>query len=307
MIRAQRHSLRWPTTGIPVPQRQRGMALIIVLWLIVLLGVIAAGHASNVHSETLLAMRHVETAKARVLAEAGIQRAILGLLRQTSGTEWPVNGTLQRLHIDNREVAVAVRDATGLVDLNAADAGLLGALLATTGGDASRQEEIVDAILDWRDSDDLSHLHGAEDDDYSAAGLAWTARDAAFASVDELRYVIGMTPQRFAAVVPYITVHSGQAGLNLEYAPLFLISLLTGRTVDTAAGDGGSTGSPDKRLRGRAAARNGTYHVYAGAAGSGGVFASVEAVVNISASDEQPYAILYWREPARFPFPSILP
>jgi len=278
------------------------MALVLVLWLIVLLGVIAAGHASNVHSETKLAMRHVEAAKARTLAEAGIQRAILALLLQNSGSEWPVNGTLQRLSIDDRDVAVAVRDSTGLVDLNAADAGLLGELFAASGGDASQQEELVDAILDWRDSDNLSHLHGAEDDDYRASGLAWSSRDAAFSSVDELRYVIGMTPQRFAAIAPYVTVHSGRPGLNLEYAPPFLISLLTGRTIDTAGDEAMS--SPDQRLRGRATGRNGTYHIYAGATGNGGVFSSVEAVVNISAAAESPFAILYWREPARFQFPA---
>ena len=278
------------------------MALVLVLWSIVLLGVIAAGHASNVHSETKLAMRHVEAAKARALAEAGIQTAILALLLPNSGTEWPVNGTLQRLDFDDRDVAVAVRESTGLVDLNAADAGLLGELLATTGGDASQQQEIVDAILDWRDPDNVTHLHGAEDDDYRTAGLTWTSRDAAFSSVDELRYVIGMTPQRFAALAPYVTVYSGRAGLNLEYAPPVLIGKLTGRTVDTAGAD--VTPSSDNRLRGRARERNGTYHIYAGAAGNGGVFSSVETVVRISTAAERPFAVLYWGEPARIPFPT---
>jgi general secretion pathway protein K len=294
MNREQTHRLLLP--------RQRGMALIIVLWLIVLLGVIAAGHASNVHSETRLAMQQLESAKARVLAEAGIQRAILALLLQNSDSEWPVNGTPQRLDIDDREVAVAIRDATGLVDLNAADAGLLGALIATTGDDPSQQEKLVDAILDWRDSDNLTHLHGAEDDTYRAAGLAWTARDAAFSSVDELRYVFGMTAERFAAIMPFVTVHSGRGGLNLEYAPPFLISMLTGQTLDTSDNDAGLT-PQEQHLRRASTARNGTYHIYASAMGNGKVTASVEAVVRIAATTEQPYSILYWREPARFQFP----
>lgn len=286
-----------------VPNKQRGIALVIVLWVIALLGAIAAGHASNVHSETMLAMQHVESARARALAEAGIQRAILGLLLRNSEREWPVNGTLQQLNIDAHAVDVAVRDATGLVDLNAADTGLLGALLAATGEDTSQQEKLVDAILDWRDADNLSHLHGAEDDDYRAIGFAWTARDAAFASVDELRYIIGMTARRFAKIAPYLTVYSGQSGLNLEYAPSFLISALTGQTVDTAGNEDGRPLS-DNRSGDRTSARNGTYHIYSGASGNGGVFASIEAVVNISASAELPFTILYWREPARFYFPA---
>lgn len=285
-----------------IPVRQRGIALVIVLWLIVLLGVIAVGHASNVHSETRLAMQHLESAKARVLAEAGIQRAILGLLLQNSATEWPVNGAPQRLEIDGRELTVAIRDATGLVDLNAADPGLLGALIATTGDDPSQQEKLVDAILDWRDPDNLTHLHGAEDDAYRAAGLSWTASDAAFSSVDELRYVFGMTPERFAAIVPFVTVYSERGGLNLEYAPPFLIGMLTGQTLDAGDVDDGVP-TQERQPRNRATARNGTFHVYARATGSGNVAASVEAVVSISAASEQPYSILYWREPARLQFP----
>lgn len=285
-----------------VPRQQRGIALVIVLWLVVLLGIIAAGHARNVRSETQLAMRQLESARARALAEAGIHRAIFALLVADSGTDWPVDGTQQRINIDDRDVDVAIRDATGLVDLNAAGASLLGELHAATGGAASRQQEIVDAILDWRDPDDLMHLHGAEDDDYSAARFGWTSRDAAFSSVDELRYVIGMTPQRFAALAPYVTVYSGQAGLNLEYAPPVLISKLTGRTVETAGAD--VMPPSDNRLSGRATVRAGTYHIYAGAAGNDGVFSSVETVVRISTAAERPFTVLYWREPARIPSPT---
>ena len=213
-----------------------------------------------------------------------------------------MNGTPQRLNIDDREVSIAIRDATGLVDLNSADAGLLAALLAAEEGDRSQQGKLVDAILDWRDPDNFTHLHGAEDDDYSAAGIAWTARDAAFSSVDELRYVIGMTPQHFMAIVPYLTVHSGQAGLNLEYASPKLISILSGQAIETA-GRENAMPSNNRGQRGLASARSGTYHIYASASANGNVSASVEAVVNISASAEHPYNILYWREPARFQFP----
>ena len=284
------------------PTRQRGMALVIVLWLIVLLGVIAVGHASNARSETRLAMQHLESAKARALAEAGIQRAIVALLLPNSDSQWPVNGTPLQLDIDGREVTVAIRAATGLVDLNAADAGILGALIATIGDDRSQQEQLVDAILDWRDQDNLTRLYGAEDDAYRAAGLAWTAADAAFSSVDELRYVFGMTAGTFAAIVPYVTVHSGRGSLNLEYAPPILIGMLTGQTLDDSDGND-SVRLQGQQSRGVATVRNGTYHIYASARGNGKVSASVEAVVNIAITDEQPYSILYWREPARFQFP----
>ena len=59
---------------------QQGMAMILVLWLVVLLSVLATGHARNAHSEVQLTSLHIDSAKARALAEAGAHRAILDLL-----------------------------------------------------------------------------------------------------------------------------------------------------------------------------------------------------------------------------------
>ena len=82
--------------------------------------------------------------------------------------------------------------------------------------------------LDWRDGDDLSHLHGAEDDDYRAAGMPWTARDGAFETIDELKYLLGMPQQVFDRLAPLLTVYSGSSSLDLEFAPPFLVAALAG-------------------------------------------------------------------------------
>ena len=288
---------------VSTAQRQRGMALVIVLWLIVLLGVMAAGHARNVHTETVLASRHVESARARVLAEAGVQHAIIELLAPNSVRQWPVNGTITTVNIDGHEVGIAVRDATGLIDLNAANADLLAALFETTGADEAWQRDIVDAILDWRDGDNLRHLNGAEDDDYLAARLAWTARDGAFADIDELKYVLGMRQDIFDSLAPFLTVHSARPGVNLDYAPPFLIKALTGEYVEPA-----ESALPDAVQSGAnikiGGPRNGTYHVYVSAPGAAGVVASLEAVVRISATSDSLFTILSWREPMRPQFPT---
>ncbi len=63
---------------------QRGIALLIVLWGLVLLAVIAASIASGTRTETMLARNLVENAKARTLADAGVYRAIHGLLAPKS-------------------------------------------------------------------------------------------------------------------------------------------------------------------------------------------------------------------------------
>ena len=276
-------------------RQQGGMALIVVLWLVVLLSVMAAGHSRNAHTDTKLASRQVESAKARALAEAGINHVILEMLADNTDAELPVDGSVFMIKIYDDVVTMAIRDATGLVDLNAATPDLLGATLRACGVEESEERELVDAILDWRDKDDLAHLHGIEDDDYRAAGLPWSSRDGAFATIDELKYIPVINHALFERLVAFVTVYSRRGGINLEYAPPALIAALTGDVVQPVTPDGA-----DRKSRG---ARNGTYHIYSSAAGGSGTIAALEAVVTISRSSKLPFTVLDWREPPRVEFP----
>jgi general secretion pathway protein K len=276
------------------PGSQKGMALVLVLWLVVLLSVLATGHARNVHTETSLVSWQMETAQARALAEAGAQRAILDLM-SGAARQWSANGTINSFKFDDHDISIAIRDATGLIDLNSANSELLGALISAAGPDQITRQRIVDAILDWRDADDLTHLYGAEDDDYRAAGLTWSARDGAFASVDELLYVMGMTRDIFDRVSPYLTIYSERSSVDLEYAPAFLISALTGQEIevreDVAAARSQAIGQSG----------SGTFHIYVSASVGDGTNFSLETVVRLLSDPERPFAVLYWREPMRTP------
>jgi general secretion pathway protein K len=276
------------------------MALILVLWLVVLLSVMAAGHSRNVHTDTTLASRQVQSAKARALAEAGINHVILEMLAADSDRKLPVDGSLFdgslfSIRIGDEDVTIAIRDATGFVDLNAAKPELLDAALKACSVDETARRDLVDTILDWRDTDDLTRLHGVEDDDYLAAGVAWSSRDGAFEAVDELKYLPGMSQARYDCLAPFVTVYSGRGGLNMEYAPPALIAALTGEEVPTAdsVDDDGKASGP----------RNGTFHIYSSASGGGTTVAAIEAVVRISRASKSPFTIVDWREPPRAEFP----
>ena len=274
-------------------RRQRGMALVVVLWLIVLLSIMAAGHARNVHTDTRLASRQVEMAKARGMAEAGINHVILEMLADNSSDEIPIDGSVFAVDIYDEPVTLAVRRATGLVDLNAANADLLDTVLQACGVDEGLRPDIVDAILDWRDGDDLRHLNGIEDSDYFAAGLPWSSRDDAFVSVDELKYLPGIDQGLFERMAPLVTVHSGRPGIDLENAPPILVTALTGKQVEPA-------NSTQRRAR-----RIGTFHIYATVATESGTLASIEAVVTTSRSAGKPVTIREWREPPRQVLPPL--
>ena len=267
---------------------QRGIALVVVLWLVVLMTVIGASHARNMRIETSLAFNHVGTARARALAEAGINRAIMELFVGDTATRWPLDGTARQIQLDSGSVNIAIRDASGLLDLNKADAVQLEAVLKAAGAEEALSQELADAILDWRDKDQLRRLHGAEDNDYRHAGLDWGARDGLFASVDELRYVLGMTHELFERLAPYVTVHSSQNDVNLKYAPAWLFTVLTNterEPTETPLVDDTQPAGP--------------FHITAWATSNRGARASVEAVLRIERTGEEPYTILSWHEPAR--------
>ncbi len=273
--------------AVGTAKRQRGIALVVVLWLLVLLTVIAASHTRVIRTETRLASNHVEAGKARSLAEAGAYHAIMELLVGDKSLRWEVDGSAYRIRYEDGSVAISIRDARGLVNINMAQAMLLDKVLAGAGmEEESQRQALVDATLDWRDEDKLKHLNGAEDDDYRDAGLQWTARDGAFSSIEEFRYVLGMTNPLFERLAPYLTVHSGQAGIKLDFAPAWLVNVL----ADTQAALGPAINT---------AQGGSTFHITVWATSNGNSNASLDLVVRITPRGDHAYTILSWRAPAR--------
>jgi general secretion pathway protein K len=94
---------------------------------------------------------------------------------------------------------------------------------AGMGLDYAEADELAQAILDWRDDDDIPRINGAEREQYIEAGAPVLPPDRDFAEIDELRHVIGMTPELYEAVLPYVTlIGSGNVNVNAAPAPVLL-------------------------------------------------------------------------------------
>jgi general secretion pathway protein K len=282
-------------------RRQQGMALVVVLWLVVLLSIMAAGHSRNTHTDTQLTNRQLDMARARGMAEAGINHVIFEMLSDQREQVIPLDGTIFGVEIYDTVVTLAIRRTSGLVDLNAADAQLLDALLAACGVAEPDRPPLVDAILDWRDRDDLRHLNGVEDEDYFAAGLPWSSRDDAFRSIDELKYLPGIDQGLYERLAPLVTLYSGKSGIDLELAPPILVAQLAGNEIVPV-----TQWDAQADNRRRSGPITGTFHIYASVPAGSGTVASLEAVVSASRSAKQPVRIREWREPARQVVPPLM-
>lgn len=209
-------------------RRQRGLALVAVLWLVMLLAIIAASFTKSARTQIDLGRNAVEKAKAEALAEAGVNRAILGLLRPDPAAQWRGDGTVYALTFGGGEVRVAIQDEAGKIDLNTASDELLHGLFTSIGLADDEAGVLVDAVADFRDPDDLRRLNGAEDADYLAAGLPHGAKDAPFEAIEELQQVLGMTPRLYRRIAPLATVHSWEDGIDPLVAPPEVLSAVPG-------------------------------------------------------------------------------
>ena len=190
----------------------RGAALLLVMWLILLLSGLVAGYAMAARIESLQGNGLARSVAAREAARAGVEIAVSRLIQADPALRWPPDGSSNAVQFEGAQIEVEIRDETGKIDLNAAAPELLAGLFSGLGEPRGAATRLAGAIVDWRDEDTLTQpAGGAEDADYASAGLAWGAKDAPFETVAEVEQVLGMRPGLYAAAAPYLTVYSGSA------------------------------------------------------------------------------------------------
>ena len=190
----------------------------------------AASFASSTRTETRLAYNQEENAKAEALADAGVHRAVFGLLDADPATAWRPGGSGYTFALGEGDVQVWVEDEDGKVDLNAAPLQLMRGLFIALGLPEEDAQRMADRIGDFRDEDSETEPLGAEDEAYFDAGLLQGAADRPFAMESELLRVLGMTQSLYERVRPYVTVYSGAEGIDVTQAPRPVLEALPGIT-----------------------------------------------------------------------------
>jgi general secretion pathway protein K len=224
---------------------------VLVLWVLALLTVMALGLTTVQRTESALTRNQIDGARFRALADAALTLVVLDLLTRPLGMEgmegmegvdetsaWIPDGTPRVLAFDGHQLEVRLFNETSRLDLNIATREQLASLIELAQGeegyDEALRDRLADAIIDWRDPDDLTQLNGAEDGDYESSGLPYGARDEPFRSVEELRNVLGMTRVLYQRLAPDLTVENPSGNVELEFASAAVISAVQGIAVDDA-------------------------------------------------------------------------
>lgn len=182
--------------------RQRGGALLSVMWLSAALTAIAFSIALSVRAEVERTENSLQGLKAEYLARAGLDRA-LNYMMYGSGPRWPDGrarfwergAPFLRFRFPTGDVTVELIPETSKLSVNDSKPEELVRLLLAMGVPPSLAQQITMAIVDWRSpsSGDGSPFDAL----YLASGPSFRAPHASLQQIEELLSIQGVTPELY--------------------------------------------------------------------------------------------------------------
>lgn len=194
-----------------------GVALIITMICITVLGGMAALFAISMKTETRLAMNANADADFYALAQSAVDycRSVLAIScpeEQFDALTQPWAGgsgslcSNELFNVIKHDVDLGygsfhwdkMVDQESMANINQADQPMLEQAMRLLGVEAGDSEAAVASILDWIDRDKNPHMNGVESDYYEGIEpQPYKAKDGYMDDIQELEYVRGVTPEMF--------------------------------------------------------------------------------------------------------------
>lgn len=200
-----------------VPQGERGIALVAVLWILVLLTTLVLGFVAEARTGLRIVRNDSQAAHARVIADAGITLAILGAVDPAPTSPWRGDGRVHTLAYGGGTIHVHIEDEDGKLDINNTPLPRLRALFAILG--AKDPDLIANSIERQR----RSVIKAAQ-----RAGKLGALAPPAFLAIDELRDLPGMTAALYDRLGRFVTLYSGNFTVDSRTAPAEVLKSMPG-------------------------------------------------------------------------------
>ena len=235
---------------------ERGVALLLALLVLALLVALILEFDADARREYRDAAAFRDNFKATVLSRAAVQaaRAVLqqdlmrdkqtGQLYDALTDLWAF--PIEKYAIGDGILTAQIEDERGKLNLNDLAAG----------GDPNARKakvlrakrlfellqinpDLVDAIVDWVDADDVPEAAGAETLYYQSLRPPYRAANAPLQSVRDLKLIKGMTPDVVERLLRYVTVYpkEGENKVNINTADILVLQALDPRISQSIAGD----------------------------------------------------------------------
>ncbi len=186
--------------------KQRGVALIVVLWIFVVMFVVAFEFSASVREEATAAHRFSDETRGYYLALAGFEKGLYDFLHQQANVAVQstepkkddlFDGSWREESFGAGVYRMRLIDEGGKININRVNEETLRRIFTNLGIDNARRDMLVDSIMDWRDPDDLHRANGAENDYYASQAPPYTAKNGPLDGIEDLLWIRGMTPQLF--------------------------------------------------------------------------------------------------------------
>jgi general secretion pathway protein K len=233
---------------------ERGIALLLTLLVLTLLVALILEFDAEARREYRDAAAFRDNFKATVLARAAVQAA-RGVLQQDSlkekqtGQVFDASTDLWGLPITNYAIGdgllnARIEDEQGKLNLN--DLGIVGepAAKAATMKKFKRlfelvqvNPDLVDAIVDWVDDNEVQEPAGAESLYYQAQRPSYKAANSKLQTLLELRLIKGITPEIIEKLSKVVTVFPMDGGklVNINTAGPLVLQALDQRITQSMA------------------------------------------------------------------------
>jgi general secretion pathway protein K len=228
---------------------RRGVALLAALWLVVAIATVALQFSLEARERRTVGILASERGIQRAAAlgalaavQAKLEQALrvapsgnnVAIARLRASDPWAYVDSLYSVpvYVDSMEVDVVARDLGERLNINQVNETELQTFFSFLLGDYTKATHLAQAVMDWRDADSIPRPSGAERDAYIKAGVLALPTNSTFRDVEELENVMGMTPDIYAVVSPYLTTR-GSGAININTAPVPVLRALPGMTDAT--------------------------------------------------------------------------
>lgn len=290
-----------------VQSSERGFVIVAVLWILAALSALAAIFSIYLSNSARALGATDISVQSEALESASLELTAYQLLR-SDDKERAAQGSF-RFRMDDAQAVVTFTSEGARVDLNKASKELLGSLFEVLGAEPKAAGDIADRIIGWRTQ---AKPNAANDEEalYLASGLAYSPRQAPFAHVNELSLVLGISPAMVERVLPFVTVYSNSADVDVLLAPSEVVAALPGMTPEALNDFLKQRSSLPRDPKAIAAALGPAkaaatlpeakaYRVVTALRFDNGRRTSTEAVISLGRDkDKDPYNVLFWQDQA---------
>ncbi|MEL7485978.1 MAG: hypothetical protein AAGJ87_02055 [Pseudomonadota bacterium] len=206
-------------------QRQRGAALILVLWMSVFMALLLASAVALARGDARITTGRIQAFKIDEALKSALDRHAFRMATEQSAAAPAFRTTLD---INGLTVETKRSDDAKKLDLNLAGEGAIAGFFAYLGAAPDDAAAYAARIADWRDEDDLSRPNGAEARDYADAENGERIGNRPFYSVAELSAVKDLPPALIACAAPAMTIFGDADPADADF-----LTALYGRAPET--------------------------------------------------------------------------